>query len=347
MNYIGGNMKIKKDYIELFILSAITILFIVFSFDAKNGAKNGLTLAEGVIVPSLLPLLIIFNLVLKTGAGSIIEKIFSPITEKIFRLPKSTSSAIIFGLIGGYPTGAILTDNLYNNGDIDKETAKRLLRFNVNGGVAFIITAVGTVVLKSEKAGIILFVSTTISSLIIAFLSSFRYEKIKCSDTSYNSMPIGEALNESVEISIKSVLNISAYVIMFSAVNEIAKLPSFIMPFIEITNGIVNNHKSFSIPEIAFLLAFAGFCIHFQLLTIIKKVKMKYYDFLFWRIAHSVLSYFVCKVILYFFPIQLAVFSNVTEIVSEVSYINPTLSILMILGCAVIIFDIEGKKKKC
>lgn len=340
-------MKIKKDYIELFILSAITVLFIVFSFDAKNGAKNGLTLAEGVIVPSLLPLLIIFNLVLKTGAGNIIEKIFSPITEKIFRLPKSTSTAIIFGLIGGYPTGAILTDNLYNNGDIDKETAKRLLRFNVNGGVAFIITAIGTVVLKSEKAGIILFVSTTISSLIIAFLSSFRYEKIKCSDTSYNSMPIGEALNESVEISIKSVLNISAYVIMFSAVNEIANLPSYVMPFIEITNGIVNNHKSFSIPEIAFLLAFAGFCIHFQLLTIIKKVEMKYLDFLFWRIAHAVISYFVCKAILYFFPIQLAVFSNVTEIVSEVSYINPTLSILMILGCAVIIFDIEGKKKKC
>lgn len=340
-------MKIKKDYIELFILSAITVLFITFSLDAKNGAKNGLTLAEGVIVPSLLPLLIIFNLVLKTGSGSIIEKLFSPITEKIFRLPKSASSAIIFGLIGGYPTGAILTDNLYCNGDIDKETAKRLLRFNVNGGVAFIITAVGTVVLKSEKAGIILFVSTTISSLIIALLSSLRYEKIKCSDTSYNSMPIGEALNESVEISIKSVLNISAYIIVFSAINEMVILPTFVMPFIEITNGIVNNHKSFSLPEIAFLLAFAGFCIHFQLLTIIKKVEMKYLDFLFWRIAHAVLSYFVCKVILYFFPIQLAVFSNVTEIVSEVSYINPTLSILMILGCAVIIFDIEGKKKKC
>lgn len=340
-------MKIKKDYIELFVLCSLTVLFIAFSLDAKNGAKNGLTLAEGVIVPSLLPLLIIFNLILKTGAGKIIEKSFSAVTEKIFRLPKSTSSAIIFGLIGGYPTGAILTDSLYENGDIDKETAKRLLRFNVNGGVAFIITAVGTVILNNEKAGIFLFVSTTISSLLIAFISSFRYEKVKNSDISYNSMPIAEALNESVEISIKSVLNISAFVILFSAINETVNLPQFIMPFVEITNGIVNNHKSFSLPEIAFLLAFAGFCIHFQLLTIIKKVGMKYYDFLFWRISHAVLSCFVCKIILYFFPIQLAVFSNVSQIVSEVSYINPTLSILMILGCAVIIFDIEGKKKKC
>lgn len=340
-------MKIKKDYIELFVLLSITVLIIAFSLDAKNGAKNGLTLAEGVIVPSLLPLLILFNLILKTGAGSIIEKFFAPITEKVFRLPKCTSSAIIFGLIGGYPTGALLTENLYNNGDIDKTTAKRLLRFNVNGGVAFIITAVGTVILKNEKAGTILFVSTTLSSLIIAFLSSFQYEKIRDSDISYNSMLLGEALNDSVDISIKSVLNISAFIILFSALNEIVKLPPFAMPFIEITNGIVNNHKSFSLPEIAFLLAFAGFCIHFQLFTIIKKVGMKYFDFLFWRIAHAVLSYFICIVILKFFPIQLAVFSNVTEIVSEVSYINPTLSILMVLGCAVIIFDIEGKKKKC
>lgn len=340
-------MKIKKDYIELFILLSITVLLIAFSLDAKNGAKNGLSLAEGIIVPSLLPLLIIFNLIMKTGAGSVIEKLFSPITEKIFRLPKCTSSAIIFGLIGGYPTGALLTENLYNNGDIDSITAKRLLRFNVNGGVAFIITAVGSVVLKNEKAGTILFVSTTVSSIIIAFLSSFRYEKIKNSEISYNSMPFDEALSDSVDISIKSVLNISAFIILFSALNEIVKLPPFAMPLIEITNGIVNNHKAFTLPEIAFLLAFAGFCIHFQIFTIIKKVGMKYLDFLFWRIAHAVLSYFLCLIILKFVPIELAVFSNVSEIVSEVSYINPTLSILMILGCAVIIFDIEGRKKKC
>lgn len=340
-------MKVKKDYLELFVLLSITILIIAFSLDAKNGAKNGLTLAEGVIVPSLLPLLIIFNLILKTGAGSVIERLFSPITEKVFRLPKCTSSAIIFGLIGGYPTGALLTENLYENGDIDKSTARRLLRFNVNGGVAFIITAVGTVVLKNEKAGTILFVSTTISSLIIAFLSSFNYEKIENSEIGYNSMPFGEALNESVDISIRSVLKISAFIILFSALNEIVKLPPFAMPFIEITNGIVNNHKSFSIPEMAFLLAFAGFCIHFQLFTIIKKVDMKYSDFLFWRLTHAVLSYFIAFILLKIFPIQLAVFSNVSEIVSEVSYINPTLSTLMILGCAVIILDIEGRMKKC
>ncbi len=340
-------MKIKKDYIELFILGLMTFLFVCFSLDAKNGAKNGLALAEGVIVPSLLPLLIIFNLTIKTGAGTVIEKLFSPVTEKIFRLPKSTSSSIIFGLIGGYPTGAILTNTLYDNGDIDNETAKRLLRFNVNGGIGFIITAVGTVMLKSEKAGLILFISTTISSLLIAFISSFRYDKIKHSDISYISIPIGEALNESVEVSIKSVLNISAYIIFFSALNEMISFPQRIMPFVEITNGIVNNHKLFSLPEIAFLLAFAGFCIHFQLLTIIKKIEMKYFDFLFWRIIHALLSFLICKIILHFFPLKLAVFSNVTQIVSEVSYINPTLSILMILGCAVIIFDIEGKKKKC
>ena len=346
MIYIGDNMKIKKDFIELIILFSTAILLIAFSSSAKNGALHGLEMAGEVVIPSLLPLLIIFNLISKAETKLLIENLFAPFTEKVLRLPRSAGSAILFGLIGGYPTGALLTESLYRNEDIDCETAKRLLRFNVNGGAAFIITATGTAVLKNQKAGIILFVSTTVSALLIAFLSSFHYKKIKHPTPSYCTTSFGEALNESTEGAVKAVLNLTAYIVLFSAISSILKIPQPFVPVFEITNGIVEHFKIFTLPELAGLLAFAGFCIHFQLLSIIKKIGMQYFDFFIWRVFHAVLSYGICFLLLKIFPTELPVFSNFSNITTEIISVNTALSVLMIMGCGVIILDIESRKRK-
>lgn len=339
-------MKIKKEFIELIFLFSAAFLLIAFSSNAKSGAFNGLEMAGRIVIPSLLPLLIIINLISNAETKNIIEKILAPFTEKILRLPRNTGSAVFFGLIGGYPTGALLTESLYKNEDIDSETAKRLLRFNVNGGAAFIITATGTAILKNQKAGIILFASTTAAALLIAFLSSFRYKKINLPNPSYCTLPFGEALNKSTEHSIKAVLHITAYIILFSAVSNILTIPQPFMPIFEITNGIVENYRIFTLPELAGLLSFAGLCIHFQLLSIIKKIGMHYFDFFIWRIFHSVLSYCICLLLLKMFPAETAVFSNFADITAKPISVNTALSVLMILGCAVIILDIESKKRK-
>lgn len=339
-------MKIKKEFIQLTALFSISILLIAFSSDAKSGALQGLKTAGEIVVPSLLPLLIIFNLISNAGTKSLIEKCFAPFTEKVLRLPRSAGSAIVFGLIGGYPTGALLTESLYINDDIDASTAKRLLRFNVNGGAAFIITATGTSVLKNERAGFILFASTTISALLIASLSSFHYKKIEYPSPSYCVAPFGEALNKSTDSSVKAVLNITTYIVLFSAICNILTIPQPLVPVFEITNGIVKYYRIFTLPELAALLAFAGFCIHFQLLSVIKKVGMRYFDFFIWRLVHAVSSYGICFLILKIFPTEIAVFSNFADLTAEPISVNTALSVLMIMGCAVIVLDIESKKRK-
>lgn len=339
-------MKIKKEFIEFIILAFAAVILIAFSADAKTGALHGLEMAGRVVVPSLLPLLIIVNLISNAETKNIIEKAFAPFTEKVLRLPRCTGSAIVFGMLGGYPTGALLTENLFINEDIDSETAKRLLRFNVNGGAAFIITATGTAVLKNQKAGIILFISTTVSALLIAFLSSFRYKKVNHPVPGYHTYSFGEALNKSTESSIKAVLNITAYIVLFSSICNILTIPNPLVPVFEITNGIVEHFKIFTLPELAGLLSFAGFCIHFQLLSIIKKAGMNYFDFFIWRVIHSVTAYGVCILLLKIFPSEAAVFSNFADITAEPISVNTALSVLMIIGCAVIILDIESRKRK-
>lgn len=340
-------MKIKKESINLIVLISLAILLIAFSADAKNGAKHGLDMAAQVMIPGLLPLLMIFNLISKTESVRLIQNFLAPFTEKVLRLPRAAGSAIVFGLIGGYPTGALLTESLYANDDIDEKTAKRLLSFNVNGGAGFIITAVGTIVLKSERAGILLFASTTLAALLIAFVTSFRYKKISCSHAGYSALPFGEALNNSTQSSVRAVLNVSAYIILFSAVFGVIKIPDLLMPLIEITGGIVDNYRLFSLPEIAFMLSFSGMCLHFQLLSIIKKIGMSYFEFFVWRIIHGLFSYGVCFLLLQIFPTEITVFSNSAQSIAVPFSLNLTLSALMIIGCAVIVLDIESKKRKC
>ena len=253
---------------------------------------------------------------------------------------------MLFGLIGGYPTGALLTQGLYENNDIDSETAKRLLRFNVNGGAAFIITAVGSSILKSEKAGMILFASTTLSALFIAFASSFRYKKVKNNMPYCSCLPFGDALNKSTENAVHAVLNITAYITFFCAVSRIVPVPAPLIPIFEITSGVAQHYQLFTLPELAALLAFAGFCIHFQLLSVIKKVGMRYFDFFIWRVVHAVCAYMVCSLLLRIFPTETAVFSNFSDITAEPVSISAALSVLMIMSCAVIVLDIESKKRK-
>ncbi len=329
----------------MIILFAIALLFIIFSAEMREGAYKGLVLAENTIIPSLLPLLIIFLLIMKTGARDVLSKLFGFVSYYLFNLPMVTMPAIIMGLIGGYPTGALLTQELYMGQEIDKSQAARMLRFNFCGGCGFIITAVGTVVLLNPKAGVILFASNIIVSLMTGFALSFSAPRMKkgfysfCEPTSF-----GNAIADAAESAIKSVLSITAFVIFFGAVNNIAPLPKFILPIIEITNGLCGDNH-FSLPEISGYLAFGGLCIHMQLLPSILKCGMKYIDFLFFRVLSALLNYCVTKLILLAFPIEQQVFSNNVRAMPVFSSVNIGLSFLLIVGCFVLVLDISSRKR--
>lgn len=329
----------------MIILFAIAVLLIVFSAEMREGAYKGLALAENTIIPSLLPLLIIFLLIMKTGARDVLARAFGFVSHYLFNLPMVTFPAIIMGLVGGYPTGALLTQELFLSQEIDRAQAARMLRFNFCGGCGFIITAVGTATLLSPKAGLILFVSNITVSVLMGFALSFTQPRMKNGFYSYReSPPLGNAIADSAEGAIKSMLSITAFVIFFGAVNHIASLPKFILPIVEITNGLCGGEK-FSLPEISGYLAFGGLCIHMQLLPSIVKCGMKYIDFLFFRVLSALLSYCVTKLILFVFPMEQQVFSNESGTVAVFSSVNIGLSFLLIVGCFVLVLDISSRKR--
>ena len=115
------------------------------------------------------------------------------------------------------------------------------------------------------------------------------------------------------------------------------------MPVLEITNGVCKN--DFSLAELSAYLSFGGLCIHLQLLPIVIKSKMKYLDFLLFRVIGALLSYVITRIILFFFPVDISVFSNISNQQAVFSSLNMSLSFLMIVGAVVLILDINERKR--
>lgn len=335
----------KKNVFILVIMLTAAVFLTLFSAEAKEGAALGLSLAQNTIIPSLLPLLIVFLIVMKTGAKDVLSKCFGFISTCIFNLPMTTFPAIFFGLTGGYPTGALLTNELLLSGEIDEKQARRMLRFNFCGGTGFLVTAVGTATLSSLKAGLILFASNVLSSVTIGFVLSFTEKRIHRDFYSYTEETnFADALTDATNSAVKSVLGITAFIILFSAINGIAGLPDEIMPLVEITNGICLNCAK-PIAQISAYLSFGGLCIHFQILNVLLRAKMKYCDFLLFRLIGGLLSYVITKVLLIIFPLDVSVFSNTSQRTAEFSSVNIALSVLMVIGCFVLVFDVSSRKK--
>ena len=319
-------MKKFSQSLTTFILVCIVIILIAFSKNAKAGAVQGIELCEGIIIPSLLPVLIISN--------------------TLIQLKSSPLSAVLFGLISGYPSGAVLTCSLYEEGTISADDAKRIMSFNFCGGFAFIISAVGGVIYKSATAGIILFASCVLPSLITALL---RFNlKTYYKNTIYaEKRSFSDAFCSAAESAVKSIAVMSAYIVLFSSLLKIIHVPEYITPLFEITNGICKAKTLPPLPYCSFFLSFGGLCIHFQLLPFLSKMKISYFEFLIFRLLGASLSYFICKMIVHFSGFsELALVSISQTVPFEASKLGGSLSMIMIIGCAVVVFDIENRKIK-
>lgn len=318
-----------------------------------KGVTDGLTICFNVILPSLFPFIVLSAYILKSGALSFLYKLFYPLTRFVLRQPLCTVPAVIMGLIGGFPVGAKMTFLLLEDGQISKNQAQRLCMFCVNGGPAFVITAVGINMLKSGKAGIIIFVSLTVSSLILGFATSFFDDKKdnKNSFKSSSQSPLA-ALSASVTDGVQSILGICAWIVLFSGITECIKwaelsenVYSAVVSLLEVTKGCTLLAEKMGLPVLAAAIGFGGFCVHCQVFTYTKATGLKYSHFFVGRVLCAALSAVICHLLLLFFPVDIATAVMSDDITVSAFSVSLPAFISLTIMCVVMIFDIDSKKK--
>ena len=294
-----------------------------------QGIKNGLEYASGIIIPSLFPYIVLSGFIMRSGSDIIIGKLFSLVMKKFFYLPEVCAPCVIMSFIGGFPVGAKCTSLLYRQGRITARQARQLMDFCVCSGPAFLISAVGAVMLGNKSAGIILYISQIISGLIIGILVGI-ISRIKTAQDSQNTVISSSAnssgiLSEilgSVSDGADSVIGMTSLILLFSMLESVirntgayelmARLLSvsvaddryafIILPsLLEVTGGCCAV-KDASLPLWCFALCtgFGGLCVHMQIFNICYEIPIKYGRYLLFRVFNALLSalvtYIICRV---------------------------------------------------
>ena len=129
--------QMKQLFIRIFVI-LFFLLLILNPQTTVAGASTGLLLWFHSIIPSLLPFMILSNLLVSLNGISLFTTFLYPLTSRIFGISRNGSYALLTGFICGYPMGAKTCADLIREKRIFITEGQYLLGFVNNPGPAFI-----------------------------------------------------------------------------------------------------------------------------------------------------------------------------------------------------------------
>lgn len=201
------------------VLCGVLIWFLADAVRVRAAAAEALALCAASVVPALFPFLAISTMLVALGFGAWISPHLSGLMA-LYRLPGSAGSALLLGLVGGYPIGAKTAADLYERGLLTSAEAEHLLAFCNNSNPVFLISVLGAGVFGSVRTGVYLWLIHVLSALLTGLLfrgkrnSSVRQRVLrKPACQKIPSLP--SAFVEAVRSSALSQLSVCAFVVLF------------------------------------------------------------------------------------------------------------------------------------
>ena len=107
----------RKIFYTVFSISQICFL-LLYPQEALAASKEGMQLWLNVLLPVLLPFLILRGILIHTNmAGKLLQPV-EVIWNKVLGVSAAGAYAVIVGALCGYPVGAKITSDLYENHQI-------------------------------------------------------------------------------------------------------------------------------------------------------------------------------------------------------------------------------------
>lgn len=301
----GERMR-KSAAVIISVLGVMVLM--IFPQAAAEGIAGGLESAAKLLIPSLFPFMVMSSFIIRSGAYEWFGKVLAPVTKIFFGLPAAASSAVILSFIGGFPIGAKCTKLLYQNGKITNRQAERMLCFCVCSGPAFLVTAIGTIMLHSITAGIILYLSQIVSGILLGIISRWicrsQQEETNVSDTEHEKeSSILQAFILSCSDGAKAIIELTALVAMFAMLIRILSVlgmeNTFITLLLEVTTACKNIvNAGYPLWLLALATGYGGLCVHFQIFHLLKEMNVNKIRFELFRIANAVvaavITYLIC-----------------------------------------------------
>ena len=280
----------------------LLVLFIVCSDTVKNAVASSLRLSVASVIPSVFPCALLSAMLAAVGGGELFGRLLGKPVSHIFGTPRGAASAVLLGVLCGFPIGAVTAFELYRNRALTEKELFLTVSVSSLPSPAFVISAVGGAMLGSKNLGIILYLTVIISNIICAKI--FSQKKEQYAPVNEKSTPKKEfisAVVSSVPSAVSATLNVTAYIVFFSAlcacITDITSffelsdvLTSTLHGILEISGGCSETALScgeLAFPMCAAFIGFSGVSVHFQIISATDgKIPLgKYFIFMLLRAA--------------------------------------------------------------
>lgn len=150
------------------LLGGVLVWFLADAGYVRSAAGEALSLCARSVVPALFPFLVVSTLLVSLGFGR--SSRLAGLMTPLFRQPGAAGTALVLGLVGGYPIGAQTAADLYRQGRLTADEARRLLAFCNNSNPVFLISVLGVGVFGCVRAGVWLWLIHVLSALLVGLM---------------------------------------------------------------------------------------------------------------------------------------------------------------------------------
>ena len=289
-------MKRKLLYVSIV---AVCVLLFVLAEDTAQAARYALFLCAQTVIPALFPFFVLSSFMVSTGFVSALGRVLSPVSKTLFRVSGSGAVVFVVGLLCGYPTGAKTVAELYENKQMERQEAERLLPFCNNSGPLFVIGAVGGM-LGCPTLGGWLYVIHAVSAVCTGVFLSFFAKSVSSANSSViHSVNIGAVFSDAVCRSVTAILQVCGFVVFFSVIR------TFFAPFLgtdalslllggmaEVTLGaeaicVADVGINQQMILLSAVLGFGGLCVFLQVWGIVSRAGLSVKWYLFGKLVQS------------------------------------------------------------
>lgn len=303
-------MLLKRYFFVIF-----TVFFFLIMLSSPDvvflGARSGLILWFQTVLPTLLPFLIIVNVMQKTSLISFISHLVSPLLCPLFKISQNGCFAILTGFLCGYPMGAKVTADLVRSRKITRREGSYLLSFCNHTSPGFMAGFVICQILQKPE----IFAETMTIFFLIPVCMSFlfrRFHRVGEKDKSdivscqYSGSITLEILDSAIMDSFETITKIGGYIMIFSIFIELFSTFSFsytppgmvLLSSLEITNGIsLLESLPYSFPVryawIMGLCSFGGFCAAAQTGGMLNGSGLHIFPYIIEKLAAAAVTSFI------------------------------------------------------
>ncbi|MDR1464537.1 MAG: hypothetical protein LBJ11_04475 [Oscillospiraceae bacterium] len=347
----------------------VSVVLLFFAPTAAQGIRDGLLLCAQVMIPTLFPFLVLSSLLAGLGTNSGESKLLRWLMWTLLRQPPAAAGMILLSFLGGFPTGAQAIVLGMERGSLRPAQAQRLLLFCVNAGPAYLIGAVGSSLLGSRRAGLVAFLSLLAAGLVIGILTRFLSDSDAQSPEKNNSkpekqqptlpsLPFDKLLLQSLTQAIAAMLQICAWVVLFSCICALLVLlpenfrsaSAALSCLLEVTSGCVRAVRlGVPLPVICAVVAWSGLCVHCQILGNIRKTGLRMSWFWAARAMHAALAAAICAQLLRWFPLESVSATALAGSGSGIRLweISAPAAAALLFFCGFLVYDLDLHRKIC